>query len=285
MLLKLCVYYLKWWRRIWISRTSSTISNLCIAKFITASYISVVFIFYHKANHEGMWESRCIGLCILDTSCRSTSCPGRFTTRERSPDTHWIGDSMDSSTGLHSVERRKILPLIRLKIRPIDNPVRSQSLSRLPLYFIIILEYSKATLRLYLGPICSQLGLCISIVCFVVLPHATNIHARHHSSRSPSIHSLFITVLFISLEIVVVNMFPIQSPPPPTPTLLVRLHCGHPASYVQCCTIRYMQLQNVRVYHSSGLWHSVLWQVITNVSEENAASSFRIEVLVVSSIS
>jgi hypothetical protein len=49
LILKVRVYYLKWRLRILSSRRSSITPNVCIAKFIT-SYISVVFIFYHKGK-------------------------------------------------------------------------------------------------------------------------------------------------------------------------------------------------------------------------------------------
>jgi hypothetical protein len=41
----------------------------------------------------------------------STSRPGRFTPRERAPDTHWIGGWVDLRAGLDDLEKRKFLTL------------------------------------------------------------------------------------------------------------------------------------------------------------------------------
>jgi hypothetical protein len=41
----------------------------------------------------------------------SASRPGRFTTRERAPSTHWIGGWVDPRAGLDDVEKRKFLTL------------------------------------------------------------------------------------------------------------------------------------------------------------------------------
>jgi hypothetical protein len=51
---------------------------------------------------------------------------GRFTSGERAPVTHWIGDSMGPRTGLGDVEGREILPLLGFEHR-----LRSQPLYRL----------------------------------------------------------------------------------------------------------------------------------------------------------
>jgi hypothetical protein len=44
---------------------------------------------------------------------------------------HWIGDRVDPGAGLNRMERRKILPLPGLELRPVWRPARSQSLWRL----------------------------------------------------------------------------------------------------------------------------------------------------------
>jgi hypothetical protein len=41
----------------------------------------------------------------------STSCPGRFTPGERTPDTHWLGGWVDPRASLNDVEKRKLLTL------------------------------------------------------------------------------------------------------------------------------------------------------------------------------
>jgi hypothetical protein len=61
----------------------------------------------------------------------SASLSGRFTLGERTPGTHWIGGWVNPRGGLDVVERRKILPLLVLKLRPLSRPVRSQWLYRL----------------------------------------------------------------------------------------------------------------------------------------------------------
>jgi hypothetical protein len=44
----------------------------------------------------------------LDGGEWSASCPGRFTPRERTPDTHWIGGWVGLRAGLVTVVKRKI---------------------------------------------------------------------------------------------------------------------------------------------------------------------------------
>jgi hypothetical protein len=57
----------------------------------------------------------------------SASRPGRFTPRESTPVTQWMGGLMGLRTGLDDMERRKILPLKKLRLRPLGCPSRSQS--------------------------------------------------------------------------------------------------------------------------------------------------------------
>jgi hypothetical protein len=45
----------------------------------------------------------------------SASRPGRFTSGERAPGTHWIGGWVDPRAGLEDEERRNILPLPGIK--------------------------------------------------------------------------------------------------------------------------------------------------------------------------
>jgi hypothetical protein len=56
----------------------------------------------------------------------SASCPGRFTPGETAPGTHWIGVWVDPRAGLDNVEKRKFLNLLRLELRPLCRPARSQ---------------------------------------------------------------------------------------------------------------------------------------------------------------
>jgi hypothetical protein len=55
----------------------------------------------------------------------------RFTLGERAPGTHWIGGWVDPRAGLDDMEKRKILPLPGLELRPLGRPARRQSLYRL----------------------------------------------------------------------------------------------------------------------------------------------------------
>jgi hypothetical protein len=55
----------------------------------------------------------------------SASRPGRFTTGERAPGTHWIGGWVDPKAGLEDVEKRKFLTLPGLELRPLGRPARS----------------------------------------------------------------------------------------------------------------------------------------------------------------
>jgi hypothetical protein len=61
----------------------------------------------------------------------STSGPGRFTLEEIAPGTHWIRGWVDLRAGLDDVEKRKILILPELELRPLGRPAHSRSLYRL----------------------------------------------------------------------------------------------------------------------------------------------------------
>jgi hypothetical protein len=56
----------------------------------------------------------------------SASRADRLTPGERAPVTHWIGGWVGFGTGLDDVQSRKILPLPRLKLRPLGRPARSK---------------------------------------------------------------------------------------------------------------------------------------------------------------
>jgi hypothetical protein len=51
--------------------------------------------------------------------------PGRFTPGERAPDTHWIGGWVDPRAGLGDVEKRNVLILPGLELRPLVRPAHS----------------------------------------------------------------------------------------------------------------------------------------------------------------
>jgi hypothetical protein len=61
----------------------------------------------------------------------SDSRPCRFTPGERTPGTHWIGGWVGPIAGLDYVEKRKLLTLPGLELRPLGRPARRQSLYRL----------------------------------------------------------------------------------------------------------------------------------------------------------
>jgi hypothetical protein len=53
---------------------------------------------------------------------RSASRLGRFTLGEAAPGTHWVGGWMGPRIGLDDVEKRKILTLPRVELRPLGRP-------------------------------------------------------------------------------------------------------------------------------------------------------------------
>jgi hypothetical protein len=57
---------------------------------------------------KAYWGSGFIAPRFLDGGEWSPSLPGRFTSRERAPGTHWIGDWVGSRAGLDTVVKRKI---------------------------------------------------------------------------------------------------------------------------------------------------------------------------------
>jgi hypothetical protein len=67
----------------------------------------------------------------IDGIVWSPSRPGRFTSRERAPGTHWIGGLVGHRAGLDAMEKRKFLTLPGLELRPLARPARSLSLYRL----------------------------------------------------------------------------------------------------------------------------------------------------------
>jgi hypothetical protein len=61
----------------------------------------------------------------------SSSRPGRFTSAEGAPGTHWVGGWVDLRAGLDDLEKRKFLTLPGLELRPFCRPARSWSLEGL----------------------------------------------------------------------------------------------------------------------------------------------------------
>jgi hypothetical protein len=55
----------------------------------------------------------------------SVSCPGRFIPGETAPSTHWIGGWLNPRAGLDDVEKKILLTLPGLKLRPLGRPARS----------------------------------------------------------------------------------------------------------------------------------------------------------------
>jgi hypothetical protein len=53
----------------------------------------------------------------------STSRPVRFNSRERAPGTHWMRGWVDLRAGLDDLEKRKLLILPGLELRPLGQPV------------------------------------------------------------------------------------------------------------------------------------------------------------------
>jgi hypothetical protein len=61
----------------------------------------------------------------------SASRPSRFTPIDRVPGTHWIGGWVGPRAGLEDVERRKILLVLGLELRPLSHPAHVQLLHQL----------------------------------------------------------------------------------------------------------------------------------------------------------
>jgi hypothetical protein len=64
----------------------------------------------------------------LSESEWSTSRPGRFSPGEIAHGAHWIGGWVDPRADLDDMEKRKLLTLPGLELRPLGCPARSQSL-------------------------------------------------------------------------------------------------------------------------------------------------------------
>jgi hypothetical protein len=60
----------------------------------------------------------------------SASRPDSFTPSERASGTHWIGGLVDPRASLDDVEKRKLLTLPWLELRPLGRPARNQTLHR-----------------------------------------------------------------------------------------------------------------------------------------------------------
>jgi hypothetical protein len=86
-------------------------------------------------RHEGVWGNGCLDSRALDlgTSWRwvLSFTPRPLYDRKKSAGTHWIGGWVGPRTGLDYVEKRKILSVPGLRLRPLGVSSRSQSLYRL----------------------------------------------------------------------------------------------------------------------------------------------------------
>jgi hypothetical protein len=51
--------------------------------------------------------------------------PGRFTSNERAPDTHWIGGWVGPRTGLEDADKRKFLSQQGVELRSLGRPARN----------------------------------------------------------------------------------------------------------------------------------------------------------------
>jgi hypothetical protein len=84
-------------------------------------------------DHEGvlgewMYSSTHSLTSALDEGEWSASCPGRFTSRERAPATHWIGGWVGPRAGLDAVSKGKI-PSSHKDSKP-DHPIVQPVVSR-----------------------------------------------------------------------------------------------------------------------------------------------------------
>jgi hypothetical protein len=73
-------------------------------------------------------QSQVLLTSVLGGGEWSASRPCRFTTGQRAPDTHCRGGWLGPRAGLDEVEKRKLLTLQGLELRPLSRPARGPSL-------------------------------------------------------------------------------------------------------------------------------------------------------------
>jgi hypothetical protein len=72
---------------------------------------------------------------------------GPFYLLGKNPDTHWTGGLVGPRASLDEVEKRKLLTVPGLELRPLDRPARSQSLYRLD--YSMYFSYGEICVGLY----------------------------------------------------------------------------------------------------------------------------------------
>jgi hypothetical protein len=75
-----------------------------------------------------MYDPRILDLGISWKQVVSFTPRPLYPRRRSHPGAHWIGGWMDPRTGLDTVDKRKILPLRGLELRPLGRPACSQLL-------------------------------------------------------------------------------------------------------------------------------------------------------------
>jgi hypothetical protein len=120
----------------------------------------------------GEWMYRSIHIFLTSALAGgewSASRPCRFTPRERTPGTHWIGDWVGPRAGLDDMEKRRFSTLPALELRPHWRPARIQSLCQL-----------RCPGTPIPNTVASQIVAVISLIEMEVLPSHKRFLFKHH---------------------------------------------------------------------------------------------------------
>jgi hypothetical protein len=145
--------------------------------------VNLPLCFNWPPHHEGVLEewrySTTHSLTsVLDGGEWSASRPGRFTPRERTPGTHWIGSWVAPRAVLDAMVKRKT-PSPRRESNPRTpiNPARSPALYRLNYHGSCIMNVSDSNLVKQLAVLnCFLDFLYLSSECWDTFPKSLTVH-------------------------------------------------------------------------------------------------------------
>jgi hypothetical protein len=106
--------------------------------------------------------------------------------RERAPGIHCIGGWVDPRAGLNYMENWKFLTLLRLELRPLCRPARSQSLYRLRYPGSLILTLTKSFFQWLFQPIRfrNHFSRTVGLLGLVISPsQSLYLNTRQHKQR------------------------------------------------------------------------------------------------------